>query len=82
MNTCTQTNMLGPQIQEITDLKPAYLRIPDAIKYSGIGRSTLYTLMTEGRVKSVALKTHKDNVRGLRLISRASLDSFLGSLAG
>lgn len=74
--------MLGPQIQEVAALKPAYLRIPDAIKYSGIGRSTLYTLMAEGRLKSVALKTHRDNVRGLRLISRDSLDSFLGSLPG
>jgi Helix-turn-helix domain len=74
--------MLGPQIQEVTELRPAYLRIADAIKYSGIGRSTLYSLMTEGRIKSVALKTHKDNVRGLRLISRESLDSFLGSLMG
>lgn len=60
--------------------KPEWLRPADAVKLYGIGRSTLYALIGGGQIKSVCLR-QRGNARGIRLISAASLSSYLESLA-
>jgi excisionase family DNA binding protein len=51
---------------------PLAYRIPDAVKVSGIGRSTLYKLIRDGKIQSAS-------ALGRRLIPRASLEAFLAS---
>ena len=48
-------------------LNPRWLRIPAAIKYSGLSRSRFYELLAEGRSRSICLKSHKGAARGVRL---------------
>jgi hypothetical protein len=61
-------------------VRPEWLRIPDATRFSGLGRSSLYELIKEGRVKSVCLRK-RNNIRGIRLINADSLNAFLESFA-
>jgi hypothetical protein len=77
--------MLTTEIQQDTctgpvTLSPRWLRIPSAVKYSGLSRSRLYELITEGKIKSICLKSHRDAARGVRLIDRESIDRFMESL--
>ena len=77
--------MLTAEIQQDTHtgpvtLNPRWLRIPGAVKYSGLSRSRLYELLAEGRIKSICLKSHTGAVRGVRLIDRESIDLFMESL--
>jgi hypothetical protein len=77
--------MLTTEIQQDTctgpvTLNPRWLRIPSAVKYSGLSRSRLYDLITEGKIKSICLKSHRDAVRGVRLVDRESIDRFMESL--
>jgi excisionase family DNA binding protein len=51
---------------------PAFLKVPAAVAYSGIGRSTLYELMGERKIKS-----HR--IGAARVIDRASLEAFITS---
>jgi hypothetical protein len=59
-------------------MKPEWLRLPDAIRVSGIGRSTLYQLLGDGSIKSVVLRK-RGNQRGIRLISADSLRAYIES---
>jgi hypothetical protein len=61
-------------------IAPRWLRIPLAVKYSGIGRAKLYTYLSTGVIKSFVLK-NKGALRGIRLVDRLSIDSFLNSKA-
>jgi hypothetical protein len=61
-------------------LNPRWLRIPSAVKYSGLSRSRLYELMAKGRIKSTCLKSHNKALRGVRLVDRESIDLFMESL--
>ena len=77
--------MLTTEIQQDTHtgpvtLNPRWLRIPGAVKYSGLSRSRLYELLAQGRIKSICLKSHKDALRGVRLVDRESIDLFMESL--
>jgi hypothetical protein len=58
-------------------LNPRWLRIPAAVKYSGLSRSTLYELLSEGRLRSISVKSRKGALRGVRLIDRESIDLFM-----
>lgn len=51
-------------------ITPAYLKVPVAVAYSGIGRSTLYELMGAGKIRS-----HR--IGAARVIDRESLDAFI-----
>ena len=51
---------------------PAFLKVPAAVAYSGIGRCTLYELMGERKIKS-----HR--IGAARVIDRASLEAFISS---
>jgi hypothetical protein len=59
-------------------MKPEWLRLPDAIRVSGIGRSTLYQLLNDGSVRSVVLRK-RGRQRGIRLISADSLRTYIES---
>jgi hypothetical protein len=79
--------MLTTELQQDTHggpvtLNPRWLRIPAAVKYSGLSRSKLYELLSEGRIKSICVKSHKGAERGIRLLDRESVDSFMLALLG
>jgi hypothetical protein len=74
--------MLTTEIQQDTytgpvTLNPRWLRIPSAVKYSGLSRSRLYELLAQGRIRSICLKAHRDALRGVRLVDRESIDLFM-----
>ena len=54
-----------------------WLRVPAAVKYSGLSRARLYELLAEDRIRSVCLRASKDKLRGIRLVDRESIDSFM-----
>jgi hypothetical protein len=58
-------------------LNPRWLRIPAAVKYSGLSRSRLYELLSEGSIRSICVKSQKWARRGVRLIDRESIDLFM-----
>ncbi len=64
-----EANTAGTSRQPVV---PAFLKVPSAVAYSGIGRSTLYELMGERKIKSHRIGT-------ARVIDRASLEAFISS---
>ena len=77
--------MLTTEIKQDTytgpvTLNPRWLRIPSAVKYSGLSRSRLYELLAQGRIKSICLKSYSKALRGVRLVDRKSIDHFMESL--
>jgi hypothetical protein len=60
-----------------TGTPPAWLRIPDAIRYSGLGKSVLYEELTANRIRSASIKRSPGAKRGVRLVERESLDRFI-----
>ena len=68
------------QATAITINPPEWLRVKDVAAIYRIGRTTLFALMRDGIIRSVSLKK-KGNIRGIRLISRASFDEYLTALA-
>ncbi len=60
--------------------EPEWLKVPAACRRSSLGRSSLYKLIGEGRIKSIVVK-RRGNVSGVRLISTDSLDAYLHGLA-
>jgi hypothetical protein len=61
---------------EVTPLPVRWLRIPDAVRYSGLSRSLLYELIGEGAIRSICIR-RKGALRGARVISVESIDLFL-----
>jgi hypothetical protein len=61
-------------------IQPEWFRLHDAIRVTGIGRSTLYQLISSGSVKSVLLRK-RGRQRGIRLISADSLRAYIESFA-
>ena len=64
----------------VAPLKPEWVRLPAAVEYSGIGRSSLYQRIASGEIRS-ALIRKPGNVRGIRVVSVASLDAFVARMA-
>jgi hypothetical protein len=62
-------------------LAPRWLRVPGAVKYSGLSRSKLYELLSDGRIRSICVRSQEGAQRGVRLIDRESIDSFMESQA-
>jgi hypothetical protein len=58
-------------------LTPVWLRIPGAVRVSGLGRSRLYELIRDQKIRSKVLKQRRDSQRGIRLISYDSLLEFI-----
>ena len=77
--------MLTTEIQQDTHsgpvtLNPRWLRIPAAVKYSGLSRSRLYELLSERKIRSICVKSYKGAERGVRLLDRESIDTFMLAL--
>jgi hypothetical protein len=70
---------VGP-VSTLKTLKPEWFRVPDAIRVSGISRSSLYTMIKEGKIKSVCLRK-RNSIRGIRLVNADSLSAFIESFA-
>ena len=63
------------ELSKAPAVEPHWLKIEDAVRYSGLSRSKLYQLI-ESKIRSVCLRD-EDKVRGVRLISRPSLEAYL-----
>jgi hypothetical protein len=59
-----------------SNLKPEWLKVPDAVRVSGLGRSTLYELIKSNRIKSFSNR-QRGARHGTRLISYDSLVDYL-----
>ena len=64
----------------IDELPPKWLRVPKAVKYSGLSRSLLYEKITAHEIDSICIRK-RGAIRGVRLVSVASIDAFLESHA-
>jgi len=62
------------------NLKPEWLRIPEAIRVFGLCRSTLYVLITAGKIRSTCLRK-RGSERGVRLINYDSLAAYVEQAA-
>lgn len=58
-------------------LAPEWIRIPQACAFTGLGRSTIFTLINSGAIASKLIKTSKHNVSGCRVVSVESLRALI-----
>jgi len=59
---------------------PEWLRVKAATAFSGLSRAKLYDLIHSGRIRSASIREQGQR-KGTRLISFASLRTFIESLA-
>jgi hypothetical protein len=64
------------EIRAAPVIEPYWLKIPASVRYSSLSRSKIYELIEEGEVRSVCLRS-RDKTRGVRLVSRPSLEAYL-----
>ena len=64
------------QADKVTAVEPRWLQIGDAVRFSGICRSKLYSLIRRGLIRSACLRDD-DNTRGTRLVHAPSLDAYI-----
>jgi len=57
-------------------LRPEWLRVPEAVRVFGLCRSAIYILIAEGAIRSTALRK-RGAIRGIRLISYDSLADYV-----
>jgi hypothetical protein len=74
------TSFAVQDIGPLPPVKPEWLRLPDAVRVSGIGRSTLYMLIKSGEVRSASIRK-RNRTRGIRLINRDSLNDYIEKFA-
>jgi hypothetical protein len=60
-----------------TVLIPRWLPIPDASSYSGLSRSVLYDLTSDGTIRTAHVSFSGRGERHRRLVDRLSLDRYL-----
>jgi hypothetical protein len=77
MNNCESKHICPPDTGgEVGRLKPEWLRVPEAMRIFGLGRSALYELIAGNKIQSTPL--HKPGAkRGIRLIRYDSLALYL-----
>ncbi|MDB3939511.1 AlpA family phage regulatory protein [Verrucomicrobiales bacterium] len=61
-------------------LKPEWIRIPEAVRISGMSRSKIYELMNAGKIRNSSL-AEEGQTKGTRLVSYASLMHLIESRA-
>jgi hypothetical protein len=66
-------------VQDLSEIQPRWLRVAAACRYSGLPRSSLYRLLSEGVIQSASLCS-PNKKRGVRIIDRLSLDALLSKL--
>ena len=64
------------ELRSVRVIEPHWLKIPASVVYSSLSRSKIYEAIATGEVRSVCLRD-KNKTRGVRLISRPSLDAYL-----
>ena len=68
MSTSGANEQRGSQTRQI-DIEPIAMRVPEACRYLGIGRSTLYVLIGEGEIEFIKLGSSTlvltESLRGL-----------------
>jgi excisionase family DNA binding protein len=69
-------NQLGQQQSQ----EPVYIRVAQATKLFGIGKTTLYALIQKRKIRSLSLR-ERGAQKGIRLIDFHSLRKFLDSQA-
>ena len=74
----TVMSKIQETIGRCVPLTPEWIRIVDAVRLSGIGRSHLYQLIEQGKIRSVCLR-ERQKVRGIRLINVRSLHDYIAS---
>jgi hypothetical protein len=74
----TTTSTISETTQRCDRLQPEWVRVPDAMRFCGIGRSRLYELIEKRKIRSVCLRK-SDKLRGIRLVSIPSLRDFISS---
>jgi hypothetical protein len=72
------TQPLEQSIGACSPIKPEWLRLPDATRVSGLGRSTLYNLIGSGCIKSAVVRK-RGCQRGIRPLSYDSLLAYIES---
>jgi hypothetical protein len=70
-----------PPASEKDKVKPIWVRVDEAVRLYGIGRSTFYLLIKEGRVRSRLIKARRDSIRGRRLLSTDSIEAVIEGAA-
>ena len=65
-----------PANRRVDNVKPEWVRVPEAVRLFGLSRSAVYDLITAGTIKSTALKK-RGAIRGIRLVSFDSLAAFI-----
>jgi len=66
----------GVQSGSVTRCEPEFIQVQDAIRFSGIGRTSLYSLISDGKIKTINLR-RPGTARGRRLVHLPSLRSYL-----
>jgi hypothetical protein len=61
-------------------IKPEWIRLPEAVRVSGLCKSSIWELIMAGKIKSFSHRK-RGAVRGQRLISYDSLLSYLNAAA-
>jgi len=79
MNTFTTETITVANTNHSTNSLPEFGRWQDVQRLFGIKRGTLYNLVNEGQIKSVALR-RRGNVHGCRLFHLASISEYLNRL--
>jgi hypothetical protein len=74
MTVNTTTLELQEEIKQ--SIRPAWLKIDDAVRFSGIGRSKLYSLIDRGKIRSACLR-ERNKVRGTRIVNVESLELYI-----
>lgn len=72
---------ISEHISGVRELVAEWLRVPSAMRLSGLGRSKIYELIDSGQVRSVSLR-EPSKQRGARLINRQSLLDYISSFEG
>jgi hypothetical protein len=80
MNARNIANNRRGSIGQRHPMRTGICQVQDAIRFSGIGRTSLYSLIGEGKVKSINLRK-PGTARGRRLVHLPSLRAYLNSFA-
>ena len=65
-----------PVPEATVNLKPEWIKVPAAVRLSGIGRSSIYELIKANRIKSFSIRK-RGSQHGSRLISYDSLIDYM-----
>jgi hypothetical protein len=75
-NQFTGTSANEPLAASVVSSEPEFAGINETVRWSGIGRTSLFALIKEGRIRSINLR-QPGRARGRRLIHLASLRDYL-----